>query len=86
MRFSLSTPDWNKVFKDNYHKYSVPTGAGDDDKMTVKVPIFERGNLEAASHWRKQFQDLIELKISIVESRLSSVFSTHPNSYSSKSV
>ena len=62
MRFSLSTPDWNKVFKDNFRKYSVPTGAGDDDKTTVKVPVFERGNLEAALHWRKQFQDLIELK------------------------
>jgi hypothetical protein len=28
----------------------------------VKVPIFERGNLKAALHWCKQFQDLIELK------------------------
>ena len=62
MRFSLSTPNWNKVFKDNYHKYSVPTGAGDDDKTTIKVPVFERGNLKAALHWRKQFQDLIKLK------------------------
>jgi hypothetical protein len=25
------------VFKDNYHKYSVPTGAGADDTITVKV-------------------------------------------------
>jgi hypothetical protein len=24
MKFSLSTPDWIKVFKDNYCKYSVP--------------------------------------------------------------
>jgi hypothetical protein len=35
------TPDWTKVFKDNYHKYSVPTGAGADDTMTVNVPVFE---------------------------------------------
>jgi hypothetical protein len=62
MRFSLSTPDWNKVFKDNFCKYYIPTGVGDDDKMTVKVPVFERGNLEAALYWRKQFQDLVELK------------------------
>ena len=61
MRFSLSTLDWNKVFKDNYCKYSVPTSAGDDDKMMIKVPIFEQGNLKAALHWWKQFQDLINL-------------------------
>jgi hypothetical protein len=41
MKFSLSTPDWTKVFQDNYHKYSVPMGAGADDTMTVKVPVFE---------------------------------------------
>jgi hypothetical protein len=51
MKFSLSTPDWTKVFKDNYRKYSVPTGAGADDTTTVKV-----------LYWHKQFQDLIELK------------------------
>ena len=62
MRFSLSTPDWNKVFKDNFHMYSIPPGTEEDDKMTVKVPIFKRGNLKAALHWCKQFQDLIKLK------------------------
>jgi hypothetical protein len=37
MKLSLSTPDWTKVFKDNYRKYSVPTGAGADD--TLRVPV-----------------------------------------------
>jgi hypothetical protein len=45
MKFSLTSPDWSKVFKDNYSKqaskYSVPTGAGADDTTTVKVPVFE---------------------------------------------
>jgi hypothetical protein len=31
MKLSLSTPDWTKVFKDNYRKYFVPTGAGAND-------------------------------------------------------
>ena len=31
-------------------------------KWQWKVPIFEQGNLEAALHWCKQFQDLIKLK------------------------
>jgi hypothetical protein len=51
MKFSLSTPDWTKVFKDNYCKYSVPTGAGPNDTTTLKV-----------LYWCKQFQDLIKLK------------------------
>jgi hypothetical protein len=59
---SLATPNWTKVFKDNYRKYSVPTGAGADDTTTMKVPVFERGSLGAALYWCKQFQDLIELK------------------------
>jgi hypothetical protein len=62
MKFSLTSPDWSKVFKDNYRKYSVPTGAGADDTTTVKVPVFEQGSLKAALYWRKQFQDLIKLK------------------------
>jgi hypothetical protein len=41
MKFSLTSPDWTKVFKDNYRKYSVPTGAGADGTTTVKVPVFE---------------------------------------------
>jgi hypothetical protein len=41
MKLSLTSPDWSKVFKDNYRKYSVPTGAGADDTTTVKVPVFE---------------------------------------------
>jgi hypothetical protein len=41
MKFSLSTPDWTKVFKDNFRKYSVPTGTGANDIKTVKVPVFE---------------------------------------------
>jgi hypothetical protein len=41
MKFSLSTPDWTKVFKDNYRKYSVPMGAGANNSTTVKVPVFE---------------------------------------------
>jgi hypothetical protein len=41
MKFSLTSPDWTKVFKDNYHKYSVPTGAGADDTTTMKVLVFE---------------------------------------------
>jgi hypothetical protein len=44
MKFSLTSPDWNKVFnKDNYHKYTlpVPTGAGADNTITVKVLVFE---------------------------------------------
>jgi hypothetical protein len=41
MKFSLLTPDWTKVFKDNYHKYSAPTRASADDTTTVKVPVFE---------------------------------------------
>jgi hypothetical protein len=62
MKFSLTSPDWTKVFKDNYRNYSVPTGAGADDTTTMKVPVFEQGSLEAALYWRKQFQDLIKLK------------------------
>jgi hypothetical protein len=62
MKFSLTSPDWSKVFKDNYRMYSVPTGAGADDTTTVKVPVFEQGSLKATLYWRKQFQDLIELK------------------------
>jgi hypothetical protein len=62
MKFSLSTPDWTKVFKDNYRKYSVPTGAGANNNTTVKVPVFEQGSLKAALYLCKQFQDLIELK------------------------
>jgi hypothetical protein len=30
--------------------------------MTMKVPVFEQGSLEATLYWCKQFQDLIELK------------------------
>jgi hypothetical protein len=60
-KFTLSTPDWSKTF-DNYRKYSVPTGAGADDNTTIKVPVFDTGNLEAALYWRKQFADLIDLK------------------------
>jgi hypothetical protein len=41
MKFSLTSPDLTKVFKDNYRKYSVPTGAGADNTTTVKVPVFE---------------------------------------------
>jgi hypothetical protein len=62
MKFSLTSPDCNKVFKDNYCKHSLPTGAGADDTMTVKVPVFEQGSLEATLYWHKQFQDLTELK------------------------
>jgi hypothetical protein len=62
MKFSLTSPDWTKVFKDNYRKYSVTTGAGADDTTTVKVLVFEQESLEAALYWRKQFEDLIELK------------------------
>jgi hypothetical protein len=42
MKFSLTSPDWTKVFKDNYPKYSVPTGAGADDTTTVKVPVLNQ--------------------------------------------
>jgi hypothetical protein len=62
MKFSLSTPNWTKVFKDNYCKYSVPTGAGANDTTTVNVAVFEQGSLKAALYWHKHFQDLIELK------------------------
>jgi hypothetical protein len=62
MKFSLTSPDWTKVFKDNYRKYSVPTGAGADNTTTMKVWVFEQGSLKAALYWCKQFQDLIELK------------------------
>jgi hypothetical protein len=62
MKFSLTSPDWTMVFKDNYRKYSVQTGAGANDTTTVKVPVFEQGSLKAALYWHKQFQDLIELK------------------------
>jgi hypothetical protein len=62
MKFSLSTPNWTKVFKDNYHKYSVPTGACANDITTMKVPVFEQGSLKTTLYWCKQFQDLIHLK------------------------
>jgi hypothetical protein len=45
MKFSLTSPDWSKVFKDNYHKYSVPTEAGADDTTTIK---FQYLNEEAS--------------------------------------
>jgi hypothetical protein len=48
------TPDWTKVFEDNYCTYSAPTGAGADNTTKMKIPVFE--------YWHKQFQDLIELK------------------------
>jgi hypothetical protein len=41
MKISLTSPDWSKVFIDNYSKYSVPTGAGANDTTTIKVPEFE---------------------------------------------
>jgi hypothetical protein len=41
MKFSLISPDWSKIFKDNYCKYSEPTGAGANDTTTMKVPVFE---------------------------------------------
>jgi hypothetical protein len=62
MKFSRTSPDWTKVFKDNYRKYSVPPGAGADDTTTVKVLVFDWGSLEATLYWCKQFQDLILLK------------------------
>jgi hypothetical protein len=62
MKFSLTLPDWNKVFNDNDGKYSIPTGAGANDTMTMKVLVFEQGSLEAVVYWCKQFQDLIQLK------------------------
>jgi hypothetical protein len=41
MKLSLTSPGWNKVLKDNYHKYSVSTGAGADDTTSMKVLVFE---------------------------------------------
>jgi hypothetical protein len=41
MKLLLTSPDWTKVFKDNYHKYSVPTGDGANDTTTMKVLVFE---------------------------------------------
>jgi hypothetical protein len=58
----MKFPDWSKVFKDNYCKYSVPTGASANDTTTMKVLVFEQGSLKATLYWCKQFQDLIELK------------------------
>jgi hypothetical protein len=52
----------SKVFKDNYHKYSIPTGASADDTTTVMVLVFEQGSLETTVYCHKQFQDLIKLK------------------------
>jgi hypothetical protein len=41
MKFLLTSPDWNKDFKDNYCKYSVPSGAGANDTTIMKVLVFE---------------------------------------------
>jgi hypothetical protein len=42
MKFSCTSPDWNKDFKDgNYCKYSVPSGAGANDTTIMKVLVFE---------------------------------------------
>jgi hypothetical protein len=43
-------------------KYSVPTGAGADNTMTMEVLVFEWGSHTATRYWCKEFQDLIELK------------------------
>ena len=61
MKFTLHRPEFDKIFT-NHAKYKISTGDDDDDTTTIKVPIFEDGPLEAALHWRKQFQELATLK------------------------
>jgi hypothetical protein len=43
-------------------KYSVPTGAGADNTMTMEVLVFEWGSHKATLYWCQEFQDLIGLK------------------------
>ena len=61
MKFSLTRPNWEKEFTE-YRKYYILTGVDADDKTTLKVPVFEDGNLEKALYWRKKFEELVELK------------------------
>ena len=60
-KFSLTRPKWDEVFNE-YRKYTVNTGAGADDTTTLKIPVFEDGNLEAALYWCKKFEELIDIK------------------------
>jgi hypothetical protein len=61
MKFTLTRPNFEKVFED-HRKSNVLTGADADDTTTIKIPVFEDGNLEQALYWRKKFEDLIEIK------------------------
>jgi hypothetical protein len=56
MKFSLSTPDWTKVFKDNYHKYSVPTGAGANDSTTWRFQYLNEEALKPHSTGANSFK------------------------------
>jgi hypothetical protein len=47
----------------NHCKHSIPTGAGADETMMMKVPELKRGSLEATIYWCKQFQDLIRVSV-----------------------
>jgi hypothetical protein len=63
MKFTLSRPDFAKIFTVE-RKYTIAIGNADDDNdvTTLKVPVFEDGPLEAALYWRKQFEELATLK------------------------
>ena len=61
MRFSLIKPDLSSSFP-TARKYTVKTGADDDDKTTIRVEVFEDGPLEAALQWRIQLEDLFAIK------------------------
>jgi hypothetical protein len=66
MKFSVTIHNRNKFFKDSQATIAStpsPTGAGDDETMTMKVPELKRGSLEATIYWCKQFQDLIRVSV-----------------------
>jgi hypothetical protein len=59
MRFSLIAPT---IAFQNEQKYAVNVGDDDNDQTTIKVPVFENGPAEAVLKWRKQFDELCDLK------------------------
>jgi hypothetical protein len=59
MRFSLIAPT---IAFQNEQKYSVNVGDDNNDQTTIKIPVFENGPPEAVLKWRKQFDELCDLK------------------------
>jgi RNase H-like domain found in reverse transcriptase/Reverse transcriptase (RNA-dependent DNA polymerase)/Integrase zinc binding domain/Retroviral aspartyl protease len=68
MRFSLDAP--SIVFA-NERKY--PVSIADDETITIKVPVFDSGTPEAVLFWRKQFNELADIKSLSVKQKFTNV-------------